>query len=106
MSKQFKKLLIKHGQMYMGNSFCFAAGLYVTFYSKEVLLDNMVHKGHHFILALRELFVGFASYQHDYLDDQVHVLHKILTSKRKEKVGRLLIDAVVVCKRIILRRFP
>jgi hypothetical protein len=37
----------------------------------------MVHNGHHFILAFEELFVLFASYQHDYLDDQVTRLHKI-----------------------------
>jgi hypothetical protein len=48
-----------------------------AFYSKEVLLDNMVHNGHHFILALRAICLGFASYQHDYLDDQVTRLHKI-----------------------------
>jgi hypothetical protein len=52
MSKQFKKSPIKHGLMYMGNSFCGATRLYVkSLYSKEVLLDNMLHKGHHFILA-------------------------------------------------------
>jgi hypothetical protein len=41
----------------MGNSFCFQLDYMLkAFYSKE-LLDNMVHNGHHFILALRELFV-------------------------------------------------
>jgi hypothetical protein len=42
--------------MCTGKFFLFPAGLYVKS-PKEVLLDNMVHNGHHFILALRELFV-------------------------------------------------
>jgi GNAT superfamily N-acetyltransferase len=68
----------------------------------------MVHNGHHFILALA-ICLGFASYQHDYLDDQVTRLHKIylLPEAQGKGAGRLLIDAVVAyAKRIILRRFP
>jgi GNAT superfamily N-acetyltransferase len=69
-----------------------------AFYSNEVLLDNMVHNGHHFILAFEgAICLGFASYQHDYLDDQVTRLHKIylLPEAQGKGAGRLLIDAVV-----------
>jgi hypothetical protein len=40
-----------------GNSFCFPAGLYLKSLSKRGIIDNMVHNGHHFILAFEELFV-------------------------------------------------
>ena len=69
-----------------------------AFYSTEVLLDNMLHKGHHFILASEgAMCLGFASFQHDYLDDKVTRLHKIylLPDAQGKGVGRLLIDAVV-----------
>lgn len=69
-----------------------------AFYSKEVLLDNMLHKGHHFILASEgTMCLGFASFQHDYLDDKVTRLHKIylLPEAQGKGIGRLLIDAVV-----------
>jgi GNAT superfamily N-acetyltransferase len=41
--------------------------------------------------------LGFASFQHDYLDDKVTRLHKIylLPDAQGKGVGRLLIDAVV-----------
>jgi GNAT superfamily N-acetyltransferase len=66
-------------------------------------LDNMVHNGHHFILAFEgAICLGFASYQHDYLDDQVTRLHKIylLPEAQGKGAGRLLIDALVMQKRI------
>jgi hypothetical protein len=47
------------------------------------------------ILALRgAICLGFASYQHDYLDDQVTRLHKyiyFLKRKEKERVGLMLL---------------
>jgi hypothetical protein len=71
-----------------GKFFLFPAGLYVkSLYSKEVLLDNMVHIRASFYFSFEgAICLGFASYQHDYLDDQV-TLHKIylLLLKRKEK---------------------
>lgn len=69
-----------------------------AFYSEEVLLDNIINKGHHFIVASEgPICLGFASFQHDYLDDKVTRLHKIylLPESQGKGVGRLLIDAVV-----------
>jgi GNAT superfamily N-acetyltransferase len=60
------------------------------------LLDNMVHIRASFYFSFEgAICLGFASYQHDYLDDQV-TLHKIyLLPEAQGKGGRLLIDAVV-----------
>ena len=68
-----------------------------AFYSEEVLADNVVNKGHHFILAFEDDFcLGFASFQHDYLDDKVTRLHKIylLPEAQGKGAGKLLVDAV------------
>lgn len=68
-----------------------------AFYSVETLTDNMVNKGHHFILAFEGDFcLGFASFQHDYLDKKVTRLHKIylLPEAQGKGVGKLLVDAV------------
>jgi hypothetical protein len=45
-----------------GNSFCFPAGLYVeTFILRGGVDNNMVHNGHHFILAFEgAICLGFA----------------------------------------------
>jgi GNAT superfamily N-acetyltransferase len=85
--------------MCTGKFFLFPSLYVKSLYSKEVLLDNMVHNGHHFILALRSYLSWIC--QHDYLDDQVTRLHKIylLPEAQGKGAGRLLIDAVVACKR-------
>jgi hypothetical protein len=46
-----------------------------SLYSVDVLRDNTTN-GHHFILAsVRRCCLGFASFQHDYLNDKVTRLH-------------------------------
>lgn len=69
-----------------------------AFYSEEVLLDNIVNNGHHFILASEgTVCLGFASFQHDYLEDKITRLHKIylLSEAQGKGAGRLLIDTVI-----------
>jgi GNAT superfamily N-acetyltransferase len=68
-----------------------------AFYSVDTLKDNTVNKGHHFILAnAGDLCIGFASFQHNYLDEKVTRLHKIylLPEAQGKGVGKLLVDAV------------
>ncbi|SEA30538.1 L-amino acid N-acyltransferase YncA [Flavobacterium gillisiae] len=69
-----------------------------AFYSVDVLRDNATNNGHHFILASEgEVCLGFASFQHDYLNDKVTRLHKIylLPEAQGKGVGKLLIDSVI-----------
>lgn len=69
-----------------------------TFYSEETLLNNMLHKKHHFILVYDEaVCLGFASFEHNYLDKKETRLHKIylLPEAQGKGAGRALIDAVV-----------
>ncbi|WP_413997974.1 N-acetyltransferase family protein [Flavobacterium sp. W1B] len=69
-----------------------------AFYSLETLTDNVFNKGHHFILAFEGDFcLGFASFQHDYLDKKVTRLHKIylLPAAQGKGAGKQLVDAVI-----------
>lgn len=69
-----------------------------AFYSEKTLKENVVDKGHHFILAFENDFcLGFASFQHDYLDEKVTRLHKIylLPQAQGKGAGKLLVNAVI-----------
>jgi ribosomal protein S18 acetylase RimI-like enzyme len=69
-----------------------------AFYSKEVLEDSIINKGHYFILAFEGIVcLGFASFQHDYLEARTTRLHKIylLPETQGKGLGQLLIAAVV-----------
>lgn len=67
------------------------------FYSEEMLYNNLINKNHHFLLANEEtVCLGFASYEHHYLDKNVTRLHKLymLTESQGKGIGKLLIDKI------------
>lgn len=67
------------------------------FYSEETLSENLNKKGHHFILLHDDTnCIGFASFEHNYLNKNHTRLHKIYLLPRAQGkgVGKLLIDTV------------
>jgi ribosomal protein S18 acetylase RimI-like enzyme len=67
------------------------------FYSEETLLQNFNEKGHRFLLVNEgELCLGFASYEHNYLNQNGTRLHKIylLPEAQGKGAGKLLIDTI------------
>lgn len=67
------------------------------FYSYETLLNNLIQKGHRFLLIAEEHEVlGFASYEHHYQQNQVTRLHKlyVLPQAQGKGAGKLLLDEV------------
>lgn len=69
-----------------------------TMYSDEVLKDNLINKEHHFILACEnDICLGFASFEHNYLNKEVTRIHKlyILPDVQGKGIGKKLVDAVV-----------
>ncbi|MDO8316711.1 MAG: GNAT family N-acetyltransferase [Flavobacterium sp.] len=67
------------------------------FYSEQTLLENLNEKGHHFLLVNEdELCLGFASYEHNYLNQNLTRLHKIylLPEAQGKGAGKLLIDTI------------
>ena len=67
------------------------------FYSDETLYENLNKKGHKFILVHEDgCCIGFASYEHNYLDKNVTRLHKIylVPEAQGKGAGKLLIDTV------------
>jgi len=68
-----------------------------NFYSDATLMDNLVNKGHRFILAKEDAAcLGFASYEHHYLGESTTRLHKIylLPESQGKGIGKLLIDKI------------
>lgn len=68
-----------------------------AFYSIETLTENYFKKQHHFILAVEEdNLLGFASFEHQYLGEQVTRLHKLylLPEAQGKGVGKKLVDRV------------
>lgn len=68
-----------------------------NFYSEETLKDNLVNKGHHFILALEDdNCLGFASFEHNYQNKNITHIHKIyiLPETQGKGIGKKLLDAV------------
>ncbi|MFV8361493.1 GNAT family N-acetyltransferase [Flavobacterium sp. LS1P3] len=67
------------------------------FYSEKTLLKNLNEKGHRFLLVNEgEVCLGFASYEHNYLNEKCTRLHKIyiLPEAQGKGVGKLLMNAV------------
>lgn len=67
------------------------------FYSEETLNENVVKKGHHFLLAKEEnITLGFASYEHNYNQKPVTRIHKIyiLPQTQGKGIGKLLLDTI------------
>ena len=67
------------------------------FYSEETLYDNLINKNHHFLLAYEEtICLGFASYEHHYLDKNCTRLHKLymLPESQGKGIGKLLLDKI------------
>ena len=66
-------------------------------YSDATLTDNLITKGHHFILAKKDATcLGFASYEHHYLGTSTTRLHKIylLPDSQGKGIGKLLMDTI------------
>ncbi|RTY82525.1 GNAT family N-acetyltransferase [Flavobacterium sp. LS1P28] len=67
------------------------------FYSEHALLENLIQKGHRFLLVHQDEFcLGFASYSHNYLAQNLTRLHKIylLPEAQGKGAGKLLIDTI------------
>ena len=67
------------------------------FYSEKTLLENLNEKGHHFLLVNEgKVCLGFASYEHNYLNQNCTRLHKIylLPEAQGKGAGKVLIEAV------------
>jgi GNAT superfamily N-acetyltransferase len=67
------------------------------FYSEKTLLKNLNEKGHRFLLVNEgEVCLGFASYEHNYLNENCTRLHKIylLPEAQGKGAGKLLIDTI------------
>lgn len=67
------------------------------FYSEKTLLENLNEKGHHFLLVNEgKVCLGFASYEHNYLNQKCTRLHKIylLPEAQGKRAGKVLIEAV------------
>jgi ribosomal protein S18 acetylase RimI-like enzyme len=68
-----------------------------VFYNDEALKDSVLNKGHHFVLAKEgEETLGFASYEHNYIQKQQTKIHKIyiLPQTQGKGIGKTLIDFI------------
>jgi ribosomal protein S18 acetylase RimI-like enzyme len=68
-----------------------------AFYNEEALVNSVLHKGHHFVLAKDgNETLGFASYEHHYNQKQQTKIHKIyiLPQAQGKGIGKTLIDYI------------
>ncbi|EIA08006.1 GNAT family N-acetyltransferase [Flavobacterium frigoris] len=68
-----------------------------AFYSVSALNDNVVSKGHHFLLAKEDdVVLGFASYEHNYQRNNRTRIHKIyvLPKTQGKGIGNTLISHI------------
>ncbi len=67
-------------------------------YAIATLTDNLLYKGHHFILVKEnDICLGFTSFEHHYLDKKVTRLHKLylLPETQGKGIGKLVLDSIV-----------
>ena len=70
-----------------------------AFYSEETLTDNLTNKGHRFLLLKEGAYcLGFASYEHHYLNTNCTRLHKLylLPDTQGKGLGKLMLDRILV----------
>ncbi len=68
------------------------------FYSEAALTDSIINKGHDFLLLkVQDEVIGFASFEHNYRNQNVTRLHKLylLPKSQGKGLGKLLVKAVV-----------
>jgi ribosomal protein S18 acetylase RimI-like enzyme len=68
-----------------------------AFYSEEALINDVVSKGHHFLLVKEdEVVLGFASYEHNYQEKNRTRIHKIyvLPQTQGKGIGNMLIGYI------------
>jgi GNAT superfamily N-acetyltransferase len=68
-----------------------------AFYSEETLNDNVIEKGHHFLLAKEnEAVLGFAAYEYNYQDNNRTRIHKIyiLPQTQGKGIGKAIIEYI------------
>lgn len=68
------------------------------FYSQAALIENMTRGGHDFLLLMEDsVAIGFAAFEHNYLNQKVTRLHKLylLPESHGKGQGKLLVDAVM-----------
>ncbi|SHG20211.1 L-amino acid N-acyltransferase YncA [Flavobacterium fluvii] len=66
-------------------------------YSEATLMDNL-NKGHHFVLVKENsVCLGFASFEHNYLNEKCTRLHKIylLPEAHGKGLGKMLLERIV-----------
>lgn len=67
-------------------------------YSDATLIDNLTNKEHHFILVNEDAAcLGFASFEHHYLNEKCTRLHKIylLPEAHGKGMGKLLLERIM-----------
>jgi GNAT superfamily N-acetyltransferase len=68
------------------------------FYSEETLTDKLANIGHDFlVLKENEICLGFASYEHHYLNSNCTRLHKLyfLPEHQGKGMGKLMLDRIL-----------
>ncbi len=68
------------------------------FYSDTALKDNLLHQGHRFLLLNEnDTCLGFASYEHHYLNEECTRVHKIylLPETQGKGLGKLLLERII-----------
>ena len=67
-------------------------------YSQAILNDNYTNKNHHFLVVNEfKKTVGFASYEHHYLNTNITRLHKLylLPVAKGKGLGKLLLEKII-----------